>query len=91
MCERCVAHNATAKASEKRATSFHAWDAECLKRLPDYVSQEFPFILTRKSGIDTRLVDSPVDGVLSGKGFASAAKRLKEVRMFFRQKKEERI
>ncbi|CAN0143331.1 unnamed protein product, partial [Laminaria digitata] len=78
MCGFCAAHNRTAKESEKRTVSFHAWDPACLKRLPEYVSREFPFILTRRSGIDTRLVDNPAEGVVSGRGFAKVAKRIRQ-------------
>ena len=81
MCGDCAAYNRTAKESGKRPTSFHAWDPACLKRLPEYVSREFPFILTRRSGIDTRLVDNPADAVVCGRGFAAVAKRIREVRL----------
>ena len=78
-CDRCATHNAVAKGSDKRAASFYAWDPACLKRLPGYVSREFPFTLTRLSGIDSHLVDSPADGLVSGRGLARVAKRSREV------------
>ncbi|CAN0242363.1 unnamed protein product, partial [Laminaria digitata] len=76
-CGGCARHNRTAIGSERRTASFYAWDPACLKRLPEYVSREFPFILTRRSGIDTRLVDSPADGLVSGRGFAKVAKHVR--------------
>ncbi|CAN0242301.1 unnamed protein product, partial [Laminaria digitata] len=74
-CYGCTTHNRTAKDSEKRAASFHAWDPECIKRLPEYVSREFPFVIEHNSGIDTRLLDTPADGVVRGESFAALAKR----------------
>ena len=83
-CDGCVAHNVATKGSEKkRPTSFHAWDPACLKRLPEYVSKEFHFILTRLSGIDSRLIDVPADGVVCGRGFATIAKRAQTVSLVF--------
>ncbi|CAN0542957.1 unnamed protein product, partial [Laminaria digitata] len=73
-CDGCVTHNTTAKNSEKRAASFNPWDSACLERLPEYVSKEFPFILTHRSGIDIRLVDRLADDLVHGKSFAAAAK-----------------
>ncbi|CAN0537364.1 unnamed protein product [Ectocarpus sp. 12 AP-2014] len=77
-CERCVEYNGTVEESEQRPTSFNAWDVGCLERLPDYVSKEFPFILTRRSGIDTRLVDRLADDLVHGKGFSAAAKYIRQ-------------
>lgn len=73
-CDGCTAHNTTAIESERRPASFHAWDTACLERLPEYVSKEFPFILTHRSGIDISLGDRLADELVHGKGFASAAK-----------------
>ena len=79
-CDDCAAYNRTAEESEKRASSFHAWDSACLKRLPEYVSREFPFILAHNTGIDTRLVDrQAADGLVSGTDFAGVAKRFRQV------------
>ncbi|CAB1111194.1 unnamed protein product [Ectocarpus sp. CCAP 1310/34] len=75
-CERCVEYNGTVEESEQRPTSFNAWDVGCLDRLPDYVSKEFPFILTHRSGIDIRLVDRLTDDLVHGKGFSAAAKEV---------------
>lgn len=80
-CERCVEYNGTVEESEQRPTSFNAWDVGCLERLPDYVSKEFPFILTRRSGIDTRLVDRLADDLVHGKGFSAAAKYIRQVNL----------
>lgn len=80
-CERCVEYNGTVEESEQRPTSFNAWDVGCLDRLPDYVSKEFPFILTRRSGIDIRLVDRLADDLVHGKGFSAAAKYIRQVNL----------
>ncbi|CAB1101837.1 unnamed protein product [Ectocarpus sp. CCAP 1310/34] len=77
-CERCVEYNGTVEESEQRRTSFNAWDVGCLDRLPDYVSKEFLFILTHRSGIDIRLVDRLADDLVHGKGFSAAAKYIRQ-------------
>ncbi|CAB1107149.1 unnamed protein product [Ectocarpus sp. CCAP 1310/34] len=76
-CERCVEYNGTVEESEQRPTSFNAWDVGCLDRLPDYVSKDFPFILTHRSGIDIRL-DRLADDLVHGKGFSAAAKHIRQ-------------
>ncbi|CAN0551098.1 unnamed protein product, partial [Ectocarpus sp. 12 AP-2014] len=77
-CERCVEYNGTVEESEEGPTSFNAWDVGCLDRLPDYVSKEFPFILTHRSGIDIRLVDRLADDLVHGKDFSAAAKYIRQ-------------
>ncbi|CAB1096635.1 unnamed protein product [Ectocarpus sp. CCAP 1310/34] len=77
-CERCVEYNGIVEESEQSPTSFNAWDVGCLDRLPDYVSKEFPFILTHRSGIDIRLVDRLADDLAHGKGFSAAAKYIRQ-------------
>lgn len=78
-CDGCVAQNTTAKDSEKRAFSSDALDPACLECLPEYVSHEFHFILTHRSGIDVRLVDRLADDFVHGKIFAAAAKYIGQV------------
>lgn len=67
--------------AEKRATSFNAWDAGCLRRLPDYVSKEFPFLLTKRSGIEIRMVDRLADDLVHGKGFSASAQYISQVNL----------
>eukprot|EP00903_Cladosiphon_okamuranus_P010289 g9740.t1 len=75
-CEK--ANKVAKKESDRRPTSFNAWDAGCLERLPDYVSKEFPFILSHRSGIDIKLVDRLADGLAHGMSFSAAAKYIRE-------------
>eukprot|EP00904_Undaria_pinnatifida_P011910 jgi/Undpi1/784/HiC_scaffold_10.g04248.m1 len=78
-CDACTAHNINAPESEKkRATTFHAWDPGCLKRLPEYASKEFPFILTHHVGINTSYTGTPTNSLVSGGDFAAAANRVGE-------------
>ena len=83
-CDACTAHNINAPESEKkRATTFHAWDPGCLKRLPEYASKEFPFILTHHVGINTSYTGTPTNSLVSGGDFAAAANRVGEVGVDF--------
>ncbi|CAM9826043.1 unnamed protein product, partial [Ectocarpus sp. 4 AP-2014] len=77
-CAKCVECNKGKTEAEKRATSFNAWDAGCLRRLPDYVSKEFPFLLTKRSGIEIRMVDRLADDLVHGKGFSASAQYIRQ-------------
>lgn len=80
-CATCVEFNKGKQETEKRKTSFNAWDAGCLRRLPEYISKEFPFLLTKRSGIEICMVDRLADDLVRGKGFSAAAKNIRQVNM----------
>ncbi|CAB1119636.1 unnamed protein product [Ectocarpus sp. CCAP 1310/34] len=75
-CAKCAEFNKGKQEAEKRKTSFNAWGAGCLRRLPEYISKEFPFLLTKRSGIEICMVDRLADDLVHGKGFSAAAKNI---------------
>ncbi|CAM9778770.1 unnamed protein product, partial [Pylaiella littoralis] len=77
-CAACEAYNGTVEESARRPKTFNAWDADCLERLPDYVSEELPYLLTRRPGIDVRLLDRLADMLVRGMSFSGAAKSICE-------------
>ncbi|CAB1114336.1 unnamed protein product [Ectocarpus sp. CCAP 1310/34] len=77
-CAKCAEFNEGKQEAEKRKTSFNAWDAGCLRRLPEYMSKEFHFLLTKRSGIEICMVDRLADDLVHGKGFSAAAKNIRQ-------------
>ncbi|CAN0304204.1 unnamed protein product [Ectocarpus sp. 6 AP-2014] len=75
-CAKCAEFNKGKQEAGKRKTSFNAWDAGCLRRLPEYISKEFPSLLTKRSGIEIRMVDRLADDLVHGKDFSAAAKNI---------------
>ncbi|CAB1107944.1 unnamed protein product [Ectocarpus sp. CCAP 1310/34] len=75
-CAKRAEFNKGKQEAEKRKTSFNAWDAGCLRRLPEYISKEFPFLLTERSGIEICMVGRLADDLVRGKGFSAAAKNI---------------
>ena len=61
---------------ERTTVTFNAWDAGVLARMDDFVSMEFPFVLTKKAAISKNLVHRLSDDLLEGKGFAATSKSL---------------
>ena len=59
---------------ERTTLTFNSWDADVLARMDDFVSLEFPFILTKKAAMCKNLVNRLSDDLLEGKGFAATAK-----------------
>ena len=59
---------------ERITVTFNAWDAGVLARMDDFVSLEFPFILTKIAAMCKNLVNRLSDDLLEGKGFAATAK-----------------
>ena len=82
-CAKCAEFNKGKQEVGKRKTSFNAWDAGCLRRLPEYISKEFPFLLTKRSGIEIRMVDRLADDLVHGKDFSAAAKNICQVNVHF--------
>ena len=52
--------------------------ADVLARMDDFVSLEFPFVLTKKAAICKNLVHRLSDDLLEGKGFTAASKSLEK-------------
>ena len=77
-CKRCAAANPTGKKEERTSTTFNAWDADVLARMDDFVSKEFPFVLTKKAAICRTLVNRLADDLLEGKGFLATSKSLQK-------------
>ncbi|CAN0533067.1 unnamed protein product, partial [Laminaria digitata] len=63
---------------ERTTVSFNPWDADVLARMDDFVSMEFPFVLTKKAAICKNLVQRLSDDLLEGKGFAATSKSLEK-------------
>ncbi|CAM9854452.1 unnamed protein product, partial [Sphacelaria rigidula] len=78
-CPACAAHNRKVSKEEKRTTSYHAWDPQCLEKLPDIVSSEFPFLSTRKSAVHLSVLNRLAGDLLVGKDFAATASHLYQV------------
>lgn len=75
-CKRCTEANKTRPKDERTTQTFNAWDAGVLDKMDDFVSQECPFVLTKKAVIHKSIVDRLADDLLEGKGFAAASKSL---------------
>ncbi|CAN0058233.1 unnamed protein product, partial [Ectocarpus fasciculatus] len=84
-CNRCSNSNKSNgynKGHKKRLkASFNAWDKGVLARLDSYVSNEFPFVLSRKSGVAKSVVARLADDLLNGKGFSATSKFMREAYM----------
>ncbi|CAN0486499.1 unnamed protein product, partial [Laminaria digitata] len=77
-CKRCTDANQTKGKEERTTVSFNPWDADVLARMDDFVSMEFPFVLTKKAAICKNLVQRLSDDLLEGKGFAATSKSLEK-------------
>lgn len=77
-CKRCAAANKTKEEDERTTSTFNAWDANVLSRMDDFVSKEFPFVLTKKAAICKILVNRLADDLLEGKGFSATSKSLEK-------------
>ncbi|CAN0432681.1 unnamed protein product, partial [Ectocarpus sp. 12 AP-2014] len=66
---------------KRRKASFNAWDEGVLARLDDHVSNELPFVLSRKSGVAKSLVARLADDLLNGKGFSATSNFTREAYM----------
>ncbi|CAB1098484.1 unnamed protein product [Ectocarpus sp. CCAP 1310/34] len=75
-CKRCTDANAMKNNEDRTTVTFNAWDPDVLGRMNDFVSKEFPFVLTRKGATSRSLVDRLADDLLEGKGFAVTSKSL---------------
>ena len=75
-CKGCTAANKDKTDDERTTQSFNAWDPAVLARMDDFVSRDFPFILTKKAAICKSVVDRLADDLLEGKGFAAVSKSL---------------
>ncbi|CAN0599174.1 unnamed protein product, partial [Laminaria digitata] len=77
-CKRCTDANQTKEKEERTTITFNSWDADVLARMDDFVSLEFPFVLTKKAAICKNLVHRLSDDLLEGKGFAATSKSLEK-------------
>ena len=59
-----------------RKGTFNSWDPVVLKNLPSFISRNFEFLLTKRSGILKSIVDGLVDDVVNGKSFSASHGRL---------------
>lgn len=66
---------------ERRKVSFNAWDPGVIARLDSYVANEFPFVLSRKSGVAKSVVARLADDLLNGKGFSATSNFTREAYM----------
>ncbi|CAN0495037.1 unnamed protein product, partial [Laminaria digitata] len=73
-CKRCTDANQTKEKEERTTITFNSWDAGVLDRMDDFVSLEFPFVLTKKAAIRKNLVHRLSDDLREGKGFAATSK-----------------
>ena len=73
-CKRYATGNQTREKEGRTCTTFNAWDADVLTRMDDFVSKEFPFILTKKAATCRTLVNRLADDLLEGKGFSVTSK-----------------
>eukprot|EP00752_Nemacystus_decipiens_P018513 g16598.t1 len=70
-CKKFTNENKEKDEDERTTQTFDAWDPAVLARMDDFVSQEFPFVLTKKAAISKSIVDRLADDLLEGKGFAA--------------------
>lgn len=75
-CKKCTHDNKGRSEDERTTQTFNAWDPGVLARMNDFVSKEFPFVLTKKAAISKSIVDRLADNLLEGKGFAAVSKSL---------------
>lgn len=73
-CKRCPDANQTKEKEERTTVTFNVWDDGILARMDDFVSLEFPFILTKKAALCKNLVHRLSDDLLLRKGFAATSK-----------------
>ncbi|CAM9744377.1 unnamed protein product, partial [Hapterophycus canaliculatus] len=66
---------------KRRKASFNAWDQGVIARLDSYVTNAFPFVLSRKSGVVKTLVARLADDLINGKGFSATSKFTREAYM----------
>lgn len=81
-CKKCEKYNKEhhlgMNDKRRRKASFNAWDQGVLARLDSYVTNAFPFVLSRKSGVAKTVVARLADDLLNGKGFSATSKFIRE-------------
>jgi len=77
-CRRCKEANKSRPEKERTTATFNAWDADVLAKMEEFVSKEFPFVLSKKAAISKSIVERLADDLLEGKGFAATAKSLEK-------------
>ena len=77
-CKRCHEANKSKSKDDRTTSSFNAWDAGVLAKMDDFVSKEFPFVLTKRSAICKTLVNRLADDLLEGKGFSATSNYLQQ-------------
>lgn len=84
-CSPCSGYNKThgfkKGHKQRRKASFNAWDQGVIARLDSYVTNAFPFMLTRKSGVAKTLVARLADDLINGKGFSATSNFFREAYM----------
>lgn len=82
-CDQCKAANKGKSPDDptRCTTSFNAWDAGVLAKMDDFVSNEFPFIVTHQNAISKTLVNRLADDLVAGKGFSATSNFIRQAYM----------